>query len=374
MSTATIQQLEQHIAMLRQAPAPSPELVDALNELAGAYTPVNLQKGIDAAQSAATLARFLRYPQGEADSLISLCWLLIRDSQIDAAFLQAQHALYIAQQLGDASRQAKSMHLLAVVHHEAGNYVKAEALWLELLTQARQEGDRNREADYLTALGILRQEQADLSQAYEFKRQAHEIYVDLNDAHLVISLNNLAYLLTKMGTHDQALSMATEALKRCPPEFKSWRSTILDTLGLIHHHQRNHQEARRLLNESIYIALGSSINRQQAIRSLINLSKVEWECNNRPAAIECLWRALTLAEEIKSVKLQAQIHQSLYRFYLHMKAYDAASQHHEQYLARDHEMGCKRMEKQVQIMRANAALINLRPEWMRESRTWLQAA
>jgi hypothetical protein len=57
-----------------------------------------------------------------------------------------------------------------------------------------------------------------------------------------------------------------------------------------------------------------------------------------------------------------------------MKAYDAASQHHEQYLARDHEMGCKRMEKQVQIMRANAALINLRPEWMRESRTWLQAA
>lgn len=374
MSTANIQRLEQHADMLQLAPAPSIELADALNALAVAYASVDIKKGIETAQSAILLSRQLLYPQGEVDSLIELSWLLIRDSQIDAAFLQVQHALYIAQQLGDTHRQAKCSHVLAVVHHEAGNYLKAETLWLELLAKARQDGDIKREADYLTAMGILKQEQSDLALAYEFKRQAHEIYIQQDDSNLVISFNNLAYLLNRMGRHDQALVLATEALNRCALEIKSWRSTILDTLGLIHHHLRNYTEARHFFNESIAIALEGNANRQQAVRSLLDLSKLEWECSNRPAACECLLRALNVAEEIKSVKLQSLAHHSLYRYFLQMRAYEAASHHHEQYLACDHEMGCKRMEKQVQIMRANAAVLNLRREWMRDSQSWLQAA
>lgn len=217
MGTTNIQQLEQQIQTLQQAPAPSTQLVDALNEAARAYNPIDVQKGIACAQSASVLARLLVYPQGEADSLIELGWLLILDSRLDSALLQAQHAHYIASQLKDSGRQAKCTHVMAVVHHEAGNYIKAETLWQELLAMARQENNRAREADYLTALGILRQEQFDLALAYEYKHQAHDIYVELDDPHLVISLNNLAYLLTKMGRHAEALALATKALHRCPP-------------------------------------------------------------------------------------------------------------------------------------------------------------
>jgi tetratricopeptide (TPR) repeat protein len=263
---------------------------------------------------------------------------------------------------------------MAVVHHAAGNLARAEALWQELLAMARREANRAREADYLTALGILRQEQSDLALAYDYKQHAHEIYVELDDPQRVISLNNLAFLLTKMGQHERALACATDALQRCPPEHKAWRSTILDTLGLIHLHQRNYHEARRLLSESIHIAQGAGINKQLAIRSLMDLSRLEWECNNRPAACEHLLNALTLAEAIQSTKLQLQAHQSLYRYYLQMKAYEAASQHHEQYLACDHEMGCRKMEKQVQIMRANAVATTRRQEWIRDSQVWLQVA
>jgi tetratricopeptide (TPR) repeat protein len=372
MGTTDIQQLEQHVQMLQQAPAPSTQLVDALNEAAHAYNPIDVKKGITLAQSASVLARMLVYPQGEADSLIELSWQLIQDGQLEPAYLQAQHAHYIASQLNDVERQAKCTHIMAVVHHEAGNYVKAELLWQELLTLARKQNNRAREADYLTALGILRQEQSDLALAYEYKHQAHEIYVELDDPHRVISLNNLAFLLTKMGQHEPALTYATEALRRCPLENRSWRSTILDTLGLIHVHLHHYQEAHRMFSDSIATAQG--VNKQQAIRSLMDLSKLEWECNNKPAACEYLLRALALAEEMKSVKFQSLAHQSLYRYYLQMKAYEAASRHHEQYLACDHEMGCKKMEKQVQIMRANAAVLNLRTEWARDSQAWLQAA
>ncbi len=127
-----------------------------------------------------------------------------------------------------------------------------------------------------------------------------------------------------------------------------------------------------MLSESVVIA--QRTNKHQAIRSLMDLSMLEWEYNNRPAACEYLLRALALAEEIKSVKLQSLAHQSLYRYFLQMKAYEAASSHHEKYLACDHEMGCKKMEKQVQIMRANATVLNLRHEWVRDSQSWLQAA
>lgn len=374
VNSDTIQQLEQHVQMLQQAPAPSTQLVDALNDLARAYNLIDIQRGITLAQMASLMARLLRYPQGEADSLIGLSWLLIQDGRLEAALTQAQHAHYIATTLADTQRQSKCMHVLAVLNHEAGNYVKAESLWQELLTSARREGNRTLEADYLTSLGVLRQEQADLALAYEYKQKAHEIYIELNDSHIVISHNNLAYLLTRLGQHKLALEHATEALRRCPADNQAWRSTILDTLGLIHLHLFNHQEGRKLLRESITLAQGPGGQKQQAARSLMDLSKLEWECNNRPAACEYQLRALEIAESIKSTKLQSQAHQALYRYYLQMKAFEAASRHHEQYLACDHELGCKKMEKQVQLMRANAAVINLRNEWARDSQAWLHAA
>ena len=372
MTNTFIQQLEQHVQSLQAAPAPSTQLVDALNELADAYNPLDIHKGIDTAQSAGILARFLLYPQGEADSLIQLSWLLIQDHRFESAYLQIEHALYIAKQLNDKQRQAKSIYLLGVVHHEAGNYLKAESLWQELLAQSRRDRDRRREADYLTALGILHQEQSNLALAYEYKQQAHDLYIELDDPHQVISLNNLAYLLTRMGQHDKAMALAGEALRRCSPDSKSWRSTILHTLGLIQLHLHHHNEARRLMDESV--ALARNANKQQAVRALIDLAMLEWERSNRPDACAALMDALTLAVEIKSIKLQGQVHQCLYRYYLQMKAYEAASRHHEQYLACDHEMGCKRMEKQVQIMRANAAVLSKRLEWARDSQAWLQAA
>lgn len=372
MGNTLIQQLEQQVQMLQAAPAPSTQLVDALNELAYAYNPIDINKGINAAQSAGLLARFLPYPHGEADSLIQLSWLLILDNRYDAAYLQAEHALYIAKQLNDKRRQDKCLYLLAVVHHDAGNYLKAEMLWQELLAQARKEGDLRHQADYLSALGILHQEQSNLMLSYDYKQQAHEIYIKLDDPHRVISLNNLAYLLTKMGRHAEAMAYALDALNRCPSDNNSWHSTILHTLGVIHFHLHHHDEARQLLNEGIDIA--RNVNKQQAVRALVDLAKLEWECINRPVACDDLMKALALAEEIKSIKLQSQVHQTLYRYYLQMKAYEVASHHHEQYLARDHEMGCKRMEKQVQIMRANAAVLSSQQEWARESQVWLQAA
>lgn len=372
MGNTFIQQLEQQVASLQAAPASSTQLVDALNELAHAYYSLDIHKGLDTAGAACQLARHLLYPQGEADSLINLSWLLIQDGKLDSAYVQAEHALFIANQLGDKRRQVQSTHMLAVIHYEAGNYQKAESFWLDLLAKAREAGDRRRQADYLTALGILHQEQSNLALAYDHKRLAHEIYVELDDPNQVISLNNLAYLLTRMGQHDKALMLASEALRRCSIKSQSWRSMILHTLGLIHLHQQSYEEARRLFDSSITLSL--HLNKQQAIRSLIDLAKLEWECHNRPDACNALTQALEIADEIKSIKLQGQAHQCLYRYYLQMKAYAAASRHHEQSLACDHALGCKRMEKQVQIMRANATVLNAKSGWSHDSRLWLRAA
>lgn len=372
MTSTFIQQLEQKAAVLETAPAPTTQLVDALNELAYAYYPADVSKGMEAAQSACLLARCLGYPQGEADSLIRLSWLLIQQNKFDTAYLQAEHALYIANQLNDKRRRSSATHLLAVVHYEAGNYPKAAALWQELLGQVCKDGDLKYQADFSTALGILYQEQSNLALAYDYKLRAHDIYVEIDDPNRVISLNNLAYLLSKMGQHRKAMTYAMESLQRCTIDSKSWRSTILHTLGIIHVQLHNHDEARRLLNESVSIAL--TANKQQAVRSLMDLAMLEWERNNRPAACDALMRALALAEEIKSTKLQGQVHQSLYRYYLQMKAHAAASHYHERYLACDHEIGCKRMEKQVQIMRANAAVLSARLEWARDVQTWQHAA
>jgi hypothetical protein len=363
MGNQKLFQLEARVAELREEAVPTTQLIDALNALAYALGTVNLQQALATAKEAHVLAGSLQYAEGETNSLICLAWLHLQRGDFDAAVLQARHAQHLAKGLGRYGLEADAGYVIASAHQQAGNNDKAAQLWLELLGMARQQHDRAREADYLSTLAILYQEQDEFALTLDYKLRAYEIYLEINDPNHVAAMNNIAFALTRLGRHDEALQWANKALAQCNPDQLVWRAMFLHTIGLIHLNQHNLAQARQCFDESLQISLSPAGRRQTAVHVYMDRAKLELVNNNRRGAIDELYHALDLATKIQSPALQAEAHHTLYRLYSLNHAHVLAMDHHEQYLAIRHQMGCRRIEQQVQLIRAEAEVHQRQAAW-----------
>jgi tetratricopeptide (TPR) repeat protein len=355
--------LEARVAELRDEAVPTTQLIDALNALANAQATVNLQYALATAKEAHTLAVSLQYAEGETNSLIRLAWLHLQRGDFDAAVLQARHAQHLSKQLGRYTLEADAGYVIASAHQQAGNNDKAAQLWLELLGMARQQHDRAREADYLSTLAILYQEQGEFALTLDYKLRAYEIYLEINDPNQAAAMNNIAFALTKLGRHDEAQHWAHKALMHCDPAQLVWRAMILHTLGLIHLNQHDLAQARERFDESLEISLSSAGRKQTAIDVYLDRAKLELVNDNRRGAMDELYHALDLASKIQSAPMQAEAHHALYRLYSLNHAHVLAMDHHEQYLAIRHQLGCRRIEQQVQLIRAEAEAHQQQAKW-----------
>ena len=70
-----LERLERHISDLRVQPAPSTQLIDALNALAKLLSSVDIERALTASKEAHTLSYLLRHHAGVAVSLARLSWL-----------------------------------------------------------------------------------------------------------------------------------------------------------------------------------------------------------------------------------------------------------------------------------------------------------
>ena len=68
-------ELEKHIAELRSQPAPSTELIDALNALVYRLMSMDVDRATSVAQEARTLSTLLQHHVGIATSMSRLSWL-----------------------------------------------------------------------------------------------------------------------------------------------------------------------------------------------------------------------------------------------------------------------------------------------------------
>ncbi len=366
--------LEAQVAAWRSAPAPSIELVDGLVGLTRTYTHTNLLRALTCAKEALAFARLLRYPAGVAESLVRLSWLHLQMGEFDAAVLAAREGHFLAQRLQDYSLITGALSMIARTQQLAENFVQAERQWQELLDMAYAHNDSVRQADFLTMLGILYKDHGRYQEALEREILAHEIYAASGDANHIVAKNNIATTLIRLSRYDDALAWAEQALAACHPSLRIWHASILHTLGVVRMHLRQHAEAFEHMNASLALSCAEGGRLQTATEVLLDLSKLALIRNQLPEAFDALYRAVDYAQRVGATKLQADAHHALYRLYTLSRSTDLANEHHEHHLQLQHQLGCKRMQWQIEIIRIDAQANQQQPVWLQESQNWVRAA
>ena len=165
----------------------------------------------------------------------------------------------------------------------------------------------------------------------------------------------------------EALTITQQALQLCDPDWQVWRATILNTVGVIHMNLRQYELARRFLGESLALSQNPSGRKVTAVHNLLDFARLELLNSRLPAAFDALEQALRLATEIKSVPLQAEALQALFRLYLAAHDPERADEYHEAYLQLQRQIETERVDKRMGLIRAEAQAEKQRPAWLQES-------
>ena len=362
-----IKQHELRVAELRKQLVPSTQLVDVLNELAQALSQSDIQRALEVSKEAHKLAYLLHHHLGMAISLARLGWLNLEIGAFETALLQAHEAQFLAEHMHDYVLITRSVHVIAAAQLMAGNFAKAEKLWLRLAQLAQSNNDLPRQADALSSLGRMFEVQRDFDRSLEYYRQGHDIYFELADINHILAKNNMAYALTMRSRHLDALELAEQALRLCDPEWQVWRALFLNTLGATHAHLQRYDLARSEFGESLTLSLSPAGRKTSAVEALLGIARVEVVQNRMPAAYDKLERAIALAAEIKSVPQQIEAHKILFRLYQLAHNQEHADQHHEAYLALQNQIALERIERHASVMRIEVEAEKRRSVWLHDS-------
>jgi tetratricopeptide (TPR) repeat protein len=355
---------DKKVQQRRAASMPSTQLVDVLVARARVLSDSNHKQALADAKEAHTLSRLLRYPTGIVRSLIRLSWLHLQDGRFDIAALEAREAEFLATRSNNYALQADAAYIVADIEQRAENFDKAETLWLRLLDLAHRHKDVMRQADYCTMLGILYEQQGNYERALTYKQYAHDLYLSQNDKQHIAAKNNLACVLIKTGKWEEALDWATQAYVLCQTQHSAWRAAVLHTLGVIAMQQGRLTEARATFEQSLSIC--TTLGNQPRIMTevLLDLSKLELTQNRLPAAFDALDRAVSCAASAGAIAQSADAHHALYRLYSIARSPEQANLHHEKYLHYQHQLGCQRIDQQIQLIRVDAEVAQRQTDWL----------
>lgn len=361
-----LQQLKARIAALRAQPAPSIELIDALNAQAHLLSRFDVAQALSISKEAYTLARLLQHHNGVAISLARLSWLHLSDGLFDAAVMEAHEARFLAERLNDYVLVTRAIYVLAVAERMAGNVLRSEMLWRELLALARAKHDLGREADYLNELGVLFVHSGDFAQALEHYELAHGAHVAINDIHHIYDKNNIADVLVRLGRAGEAMRWITQALDGCDPEWQVWRAQFLHTAGVVYMQTKHLEQARRFFSESLVISRSSAGSKETAVFVLLDLGRLALLNNHLHEAICRFEEAITLAKDIQLPLQLREAHKMLHRLYRSNRSDVLADVHHEAVVQLDNHLNTTRMTRHMAIYRIEAELQQRRLQWAQE--------
>ncbi|MBL8063606.1 MAG: tetratricopeptide repeat protein, partial [Anaerolineales bacterium] len=137
-----------------------------------------------------------------------------------AALAEYQGALAIFEKQDEPKSIATIWHQIGMVHQEAGDYESAEAAYRRSLEIKSQNDDRTGQANSLTALGVLYNDNLNRKEeAITFYRQAADIYVQTSDLRREgMARNNTANTLHQLKRYDEARAEIIRAIE-CDKQF-----------------------------------------------------------------------------------------------------------------------------------------------------------
>ena len=167
----------------------------------------------DSARTAESLARSLSAPDILSQSLLRQGWNAFRLNQTDVAVTQADEALRLSQEMGDARQTADIRYLLLAINTNLGQYKEAMQYGQESLALYQALGDKHRIGRTLAGLGAVAEEKGDLSAALQYQQDALVVAESIGDkGNMMTARLNLGQTYSKMGEWATAVTYLQQLL------------------------------------------------------------------------------------------------------------------------------------------------------------------
>lgn len=255
-------------------------------------------------QRARAVARSERDHRHEGEALYRLASLAHYDGQPGDAFALATEAgeFAIAHELPLV--HAWALHLIGVIHSDAGNYSEALALCVQALNTYRATGHRSDEGNILNTIATIHHELGDLDRAivnYEAALAANSAVdrVDLD----AITVANIATLRGEKGEVDTAVELGDHAVELCRDHAHGFLPHVLTATAEILSKRGgdlDHERARDALGEALRVLNDSTATFDDVVRAEAELAlgRVEMRAGDFERALEHLEEAKGLAQVI----------------------------------------------------------------------------
>ena len=169
------------------------------------------QRGLDAAKSAAKLARASGRREHEARAKRAMGGALSFLGRNEEALPLLRDAAALYQEIGPLRTHAESVETLAACESNL-RMPAAEADFLKVLDLLERSGERNRSLKSLIGLAILKRRAGQFDAARKFLLEARSLADDTGNLHLgQIAMSWLAMIATEEGELDVAISLGREA-------------------------------------------------------------------------------------------------------------------------------------------------------------------
>ncbi len=226
---------------------------------------------------------------------------------------------------------------------------------IEGLALAVKEGDKAKEAAFLSSAAYSCTQVGDFPMAVEYANRALALGLQLRDRDRVAKAHNiLGITYTFIGSYSKALEEGFEALRLREELGKPAAiSQSINLIGVIYHHSGQYEKAIDHFNQ-VLARTGSHPDPKRRILALHNLGFAQYKLGRLSESLRNHLEARALAKEFKETAYQPYAHLNLGLTYSGLQQFDKAGEHLQ--LARAEYGKLGQRHGLVQVLRAMAQL------------------
>jgi len=302
----------------------------------------DMEEAAEYSEKALKLSRKLSYRRGEVESLHRIAVLYNNMGNYDSAVIYYQKSLDIAHELNLLSLEANVLMDLGIVYYSQGIYADANSWAEQSLKKYSELNDEEGVAAVLSLLGNINFYSGNYDEAQKYHLQSVKIFEKGNDE------IRLADALVYLASNYQALDKSEKALKnlyRAGEIYKRhndqfFLAQALNNIGFIHNNLGEKDSARLYYEQGIEQSLLSN-NQTMLNLGYMNMGNIYKAQNDVKKAFEYFYKSLELAKKLNDKVTLSDTYNNLGILFAQQNNHNKALSYYDTAQLVAHEVGSK---------------------------------
>lgn len=277
------------------------ELVNYLNELAGAVRPSDVNRSLKLAEEAKKLSEKYGNKKALALSLWNMGVAYRLLSEYKNALGEFEESLRLFKELGDIKEQGKVLNSTANVYANMGDYNSALKYLNEGLDVSKSVNDLENTASILSNMGVIYQETGDYPSSLEKYLESVQVYDEIGHEAPEVLFNNVGVVYHQLGDYPVALSYYIRSLDVSRDKGnKLDEAFALLNIAVVHGEMKEHDKALEYLASSLEMLreLGNKHGESDVLR---NIGIAYQGLEDYEKALEFQFKVLKVRDEISDM-------------------------------------------------------------------------